>query len=248
MQRTRLVTTLAALGLAVLAAPPARAQADARPTVAVLYFNNGSFGKDRADYDALGRGIADFMITDLAGNPTLRVVERQAIDQLIKEQDLGQTNRVDVETAVKLGKLLQARYMVLGGFVASPNGTVDLTARAVEVETSRIVHVDAVKGKTDAFMDVIRQLSDRMNKGMKLPDIPRRTASTTPTPSPTTGPQVAAALPQKVPFAAVMLYSKALKAVNEGKKDEGVSLFKKCVTDFPDFDKPKEELKRLGAG
>ena len=238
MQLTRLVTTLAALGLAVLAAPPARAQADARPTVAVLYFNNGSFGKDRADYDALGRGIADFMITDLAGNPTLRVVERQAIDALIKEQDLGQTNRVDVETAVKLGKLLQARYMVLGGFVASPNGTVDLTARAVEVETSRIVHVDAVKGKTDAFMDIIRQLSDRMNKGMKLPDIPRRTASTAPTTSTST--QVAAALPQKVPFAAVMLYSKALKAVSEGKKDEGVSLFKKCVTDFPEFDKPYE--------
>lgn len=246
MQRTRLVTTLAALGLAVLAAPPARAQADARPTVAVLYFNNGSFGKDRADYDALGRGIADFMITDLAGNPTLRVVERQAIDALIKEQDLGQTNRVDVETAVKLGKLLQARYMVLGGFVASPNGTVHLTARAVEVETSRIVHLDAVKGKTDAFMDIIRQLSDRMNKGMKLPDIPRRTASSAPTTSTST--QVAAALPQKVPFAAVMLYSKALKAVSEGKKDEGVSLFKKCVTDFPEFDKPKEELKRLGAG
>ena len=245
MQLTRLVTTLAALGLAVLAAPPARAQADVRPTVAVLYFNNGSYGKDRADYDALGRGIADFMITDLAGNPALRVVERQALDQLMKEQDLGQTNKVDVETAVKLGKTLQARYMILGGFVAQPNGNVDLTARAVEVETSRIVYVDAAKGKSDGFMDIIRQLSDRMNKGMKLPDIPRRTAST-----PTTGggTQVAsAALPQKVPFAAVMLYSKALKAVNDGKKEEGVSLFKKCVADFPEFEKPKEELKRLGA-
>ena len=246
MKRTRLVTTLAALGLAVLAAPPARAQADVRPTVAVLYFNNSSFRKDRADFDALGRGIADFMITDLAGNPALRVVERQALDALIKEQDLGQTNRVDVETAVKLGKMLQARYMILGGFVAEPSGDVNLTARAVEVETSRIVYVDNVKGKVEGFMDVIRQMSDRMNKGMKLPDIPRRTASA---PAPTQGgTQVASALPQKVPFAAVMLYSKALKAVNDGKKEEGVVLFKKCVTDFPEFEKPKEELKRLGAG
>ncbi len=244
MQRTRFVTTLAALGLAVLAAPPARAQADVRPTVAVLFFNNGSFGKDRADYDALGRGIADFMITDLAGNPALRVVERQAIDNLFKEQDLGQTNRVDVETAVRLGKTLQARYIVIGGFIADPRGNVELNARAVEVETSKIVYVDKSGGKADAFMDVIRQLSDRMNKGMKLPDIPRKTASAMPTSS---GTQVAAALPQKVPFAAVMLYSKALKAVNDGKKDEGVSLFRKCVTDFPEFDKPKEELKRLGA-
>lgn len=246
MQRTRLVATLAALGLAVLAAPPARAQGDQRPTVAVLYFNNGSYGKDRADYDALGRGIADFMITDLAGNPALRVVERQAIDNIFKEQDLGQTNRVDVETAVKLGKTLNARYIIIGGFIADPRGNVELNARAVEVETSKIAYVDKASGKADAFMDVIRQLGDRMNKGMKLPDIPRRTAMATPTSSPT-GTQVAVALPQKVPFAAVMLYSKALKAVNEGKKEEGVSLFKKCVTDFPEFDKPKQELKRLGA-
>ncbi len=247
MLRTRFVTTLAALGLAALAAPPARAQGDVRPTVAVMYFNNGSFGKERADYDALGRGIADFLIADLAGNPALRVVERQALDAIMKEQDLGSTNRVEVETAVKVGKLLNAHYMVLGGFIAQPNGTVSLNARAVEVETSRIVHVDQVSGKTEAFMDVIRQLSDRMNKGMKLPDIPRRTASAAPATAPA-GTQVAAALPQKVPFAAVMLYSKALKAVNEGKKDEGVSLFKKCVTDFPEFDKAKDELKRLGAG
>ena len=48
-------------------------------------------------------------------------------------------------------------------------------------------------------------------------------------------------------FAAVMLYSKGIKALGEGNKSEATTLFKKCVTDFPEFEKPKEELKRMGA-
>ena len=246
MKTARFVSTLVAAGMALAPAAPLAAQAsDQRPTVAIMYFSNASFGKDAKDYESLGRGIGDLMITDLSSNPGIRVVDRDAIDKLMKEQDLGNTQRVDQETAARIGKLLGARYMVFGSLIVDSKGSVTLNARAVDVETSRIAYVESVTGKSDAMMDVIRQLTDKMNKGMKLPDLPRRTAMT-----PTTGgsQQVAQApLPQKVPFAAVMLYSKALKASNEGRKDEAVTLFRKCVTDFPEFDKPKEELRKIGA-
>ena len=152
---------------------------------------------------------------------------------------------MDQETAAREGTLLGARYMVFGSLIVDPKGAVTLNARAVDVETSRIAYVESVTGKSDAMMDVIRQLTDKMNKGMKLPDLPRRTAMV-----PTSGgsQQVASApLPAKVPFAAVMLYSKGLKASNEGRRDEAITLFKKCAVDFPEFDKPKEELKKIGA-
>ena len=247
MTRFNIVTTLAAAALAfapLVPSAPANAQSDQRPTVAIMYFNNGSFGKDAKDYDALGRGVADFLITDMASNPAIRVVERQALDAIMKEQDLGNSQRMDSETASKIGKLLGARYMIFGGFIADPKGNVQLNARAVNTESGMIVHTDAVSGKADGMMDVIRGLSDKLNKGMKLPDLPRRTAMA---PS-GGGTQVAQApLPQKVPFAAVMLYSKGIKALGEGNKAEATTLFKKCVSDFPEFEKPKEELKRLGA-
>ena len=249
MNHPRLVTTLAAVALAMaLAIAPAAtvaAQADARPTVAIMYFNNGSFGKDAKDYEALGRGVADFLITDLSSNPGIRVVERDALDKIIAEQNLGTQNRMDQETASRVGKLLGARYMIFGGFIADPKGNVQLNARAVNTETGMIVHTDAVSGKADGMMDVIRQLSDKLNKGMKLPDLPRRTAMA---PSGGGGTQVAVApLQAKVPFAAVMLYSKGIKALGEGNKAEATTLFKKCVSDFPEFEKPKDELKKLGA-
>lgn len=247
MTRFKIVTTLAAAALSfapVVPSAPVQAQSDQRPTVAIMYFNNGSFGKDAKDYDALGRGIADFMITDLASNPGIRVVERDALDKILKEQDLGNSQRIDQETAARIGKLLGARYMILGGFIVDPKGNVQLNARAVNTETSAIIHTDAVSGKADGMMDVIRGLSDKLNKGMKLPDLPRRTAMA---PSGGGGSQVALApLPQKVPFAAVMLYSKGIKALGEGNKGEATTLFKKCVSDFPEFEKPKEELKKLG--
>ena len=245
MKTARFVSTLLAAGIALAPAAPVAAQSsDQRPTVAIMYFDNNSFGKDAKDYEALGRGVADLMITDLASNPGIRVVDRAQLDKLIKEQDLGSAQRVDQETAARVGKLLGARYMVFGSLIVDPKGMVTLTGKAVDVETSRIAYVESVTGKAEAMMDVIRQMTDKMNKGMKLPDLPRRTAMV-----PSSGSQqvAQAPLPQKVPFAAVMLYSKALKASNEGRKDEAVTLFKKCVTDFPEFEKPKEELKKIGA-
>ena len=247
MTRLKIVTTLAAAALAyapVVPSAPVQAQSDQRPTVAIMYFNNGSFGKDAKDYDALGRGVADFLITDLASNPGIRIVERDALDKIIREQDLGNSQRMDQETAARIGKLLGARYMIIGGFIADPKGNVQLNARAVNVETSQIVHTDAVSGKADGMMDVIRQLSDKLNKGMKLPDLPRRTAMV---PAGSSSQVAQAPLPAKVPFAAVMLYSKGIKALGEGNRGEATTLFKKCVSDFPEFEKPKEELKKLGA-
>lgn len=245
----RILTASAAAGLALAAgaplAAPLAAQPDTRPTVAVLYFNNGSFGKDAKDYDLLGRGVADFLITEMSGNPAIRVVEREEIGKITGEQDLGASGRVDAETAVRIGKLLGARYMVTGGFIADPRGNMRLDARAIEVETSKIVHVDRVNGKADDVVTLIGQLAGKLNSGMKLPAIERRTGA-----APAPGERETAAAPaaeKKVPFAAVMLYSKAIAAKDQGRKDEAVTLFKQSLDKFPEFAKAKAELKALGA-
>src|ERR1041385_5263872 len=75
-----------------------------KPVVAVLYFDNNSIGKDRADYDGLGKGIADLLITDMASNPRVRVVERERVQKVLEEQNLVKAGAIDQNTAVKLGK------------------------------------------------------------------------------------------------------------------------------------------------
>jgi TolB-like protein len=240
--------TLFALSALAVAAPAVvAAQAtDQRPTVAVLYFNNGSFGPGAKDYDLLGRGVADYLIGELSGNPAVRVVERDQIGKITAEQDLGTSGRVDAETAVRIGKLLGARYMVTGGYIADPKGNVSLNARVFEVETSKIIHTERVTDKAENFVPLIGKLAEKLNSGMKLPEIPKRTGAT-PAPS-TTGSAVgqAPAPEQKVPFAAVVLYSKAIAAKDKGNKSEAVTLFKASLEKFPEFSKAKTELKNLG--
>jgi len=151
------------------------APADRRPTVAVMpNFDNGSV-VNHADYDALGKGIADVLITELSANNAIRVIERDRIQQLIDEQNLGASGRVDKGTAVQVGKLLGVHHMIFGGFIIDPKGQMRLDARAVNVETSEIEHVESVTDKADNMLAVLSTMADKLNKGMKLPALPAGT-------------------------------------------------------------------------
>jgi TolB-like protein len=174
MRPVRAVACLVAVLLGISSpADGQAARADSRPTVAAMpYFNNGAVGPNRADYDALGKGIADVLITDLATNPTIRVLERDRVQQLMDEQNLGSAGRVDQETAVKVGKLLGVHHMIFGGFIVDQRGTMRLDARAVNVETGVIEHVESVTDRADNLLAILSTLADKLNKGMKLPALP----------------------------------------------------------------------------
>lgn len=168
MIRTR---RIAAALAALVAAPAIGAAQDTRPVVAVLYFDNNSIGKDRADYDGLGKGIADLLITDLAASPRMRVVERERVQKLLEEQNLVRTGAVDPATAVKVGKLLGARYLVTGAFMADGRGTMVLTARAINLETGQITNPSRVQEKTDDVLALVATMSKRLDEELKLPAV-----------------------------------------------------------------------------
>src|SRR6266403_1896039 len=108
---------------------------DTRPGIAVMPFDNGgSYGQDKENFDALQKGIAGMLISELAQNPAARVVEREDIQRLLDEQNLGSSGRVDPQTAAKVGKLVGARYVVLGTFLDF-YGDFRVDARLVNVET-----------------------------------------------------------------------------------------------------------------
>ncbi len=92
--RARAVMTVLSL-VPVLLGAQQRSQ-DTRPGIAVLPFSNGgSYGQGKEDFDALERGIAGMMISELSQNPAARVVERQEVQHLLDEQNLGTQGRVD---------------------------------------------------------------------------------------------------------------------------------------------------------
>ena len=168
---------LALLALATVGVAPRLVAQDNRPTVAVLYFDNNSIGKDRTEYEGIGKGIADLLINDLAEKGSVRVVERDRIQQILAEQGLAKGGQIDQATMMRLGKILQAHYMITGGFMSDGRGSMVLTSRVFSTETSAISNPQKVQAKTDDVLGVIAQLSGKITSDLKLPAMAARPAA-----------------------------------------------------------------------
>ena len=207
---------LARVSFALIAAAlvaPVVLQAQAKPVIAVLYFDNNSIGRDRADYEGIGKGIADMLITDMAQNPNVRVVERERIQALLVEQNLTKEGTIDPATAIRIGKIIGAQYMITGGFMSDGRGTFVLTSRAINVQSSAITNPVRINSKGDDVLGMIAQLSERLNKDMQLPALQVGQAGSAPAATPAGQPaaaaQVAAAKPAEARPAAQAPATKA---------------------------------------
>jgi len=222
-----------------LVAAPAFAQADTRPTVAVLPFTNSAIGASNAELAPLSQGIADLLLNELAQNTGIRVVERANIMNLLREQDLARDGRVDEATAARIGKLLGAKHMVTGTFITNNRGTMVLTLKSIDSETGIIEWTHTGTGKTEEFLDLVAKVGAAANAGLKLPAL---------TPQVRQSSEARTAERKKVPFQAVMLYSRAISAQDAGKKDEAIELFNQTIARFPDFEDAKVARARLQGG
>jgi TolB-like protein len=245
MRMTRLIP----LAAAVVAFVPAAAQAQGKPTVAIMQFENGSFGKDARDYDGLSKGVPAMLITDMAGNSNIRVIERAEVQKLVDEQKLVTGGHVDAATAVKAGKLLGVHHMIFGTFMTDPKGGFRIDAKAVNVETGEIEHVERVDDKADNIMAAIGTLSSKLNTGLKLPPMTRRTGDAAPA---STGAQQAGAPAQqtsaapaaqpKLPMRVAVLYGKALDAKDKGDKSKATEYFSQVLKEFPSYEPATKEM------
>jgi TolB-like protein len=135
-----------------------------KKSVAVLYFDNYT---GKPDYDPLGKGIASMMISDLSSVPEIQLVERDRMQDLIKEIDAQHTKYFDSTTAVKVGRMVGAEYIVVGAFAAlDPKMRID--TRVVRVETGQIVKTAQVSGDEDKFFDLQQKLANKLIDGLGI--------------------------------------------------------------------------------
>lgn len=214
----------------VLAAAPVAAQ-DTRPGLAVLPFDNGgSYGQDKENFDALQKGIAGMLISELAANPAARVVEREQVQRILDEQNLGTSGRVDAQTAARVGKLVGARYMVLGSFIDF-YGDFRVDVRLVSVETSEIIKTESERAQRDHLFEIIRNVAAKLMRGANLPPLPRPAAEERQT--------------RQVPTEALTYYSRALLYQDRGQKERAIEMYGRAIEVFPEYAEAKEGLQRL---
>ena len=255
MRRNVSVGSLALVAAMVTGPVLLTAQTNA-PVVAVLYFDNNSFGKDHSDYDGLGKGIADLLINDMASNAAMRVVERDRIQTVLQEQELLKAKSIDPQTAVRLGKLLGAQYMITGGFMSDGKGTLVLTSRVISVETSAITNPVKLQAKSDDVLGLVGQLSAKLNSELKLAPLPRQSgeagakkpADVGGTDRKDAAQQVAqrsATRSQKLDVKTALLYSKALDEQDSGNPAKAAELYRAVLEKFPDFGPAKSNLAKV---
>jgi len=213
---------------------------DARPTVAVLYFTNAALISN-ADYAPLSKGMAEMLITELSKNPGVRVVERDRLQQLLAEHEVGSGDRVDKETAVRLGKILGAHHLLMGSFVIDPKQNMRIDVRSVNTETSQVEYVESIDGKADRMLGMVSDLGSKVNNGLKLPAIPIRVQKV--------GDTGASRPTSKVDqLRAVMMMSKALEQQDRGDVQGAIALYKQAIDADPSFERPKQLLASLESG
>lgn len=231
MRRHRyLLTVIAAV---LVSAPGAAQEFDTRPGIAVFPFTNGgSYGPGSEDLAPLQVGVQQMLLTELAQNSELRIVERSRLREILDEQGLVTGGQVDPQTAARIGQLVGARYAVTGAFV-DLYGTFRLDGRIVDVETGEILRTAEVRDRKQNLYDLLVELADQVTRGVRL--------------RPLAAEQVRERKAREIPAEAVLLYSRAQIFQDLGDRQGAIQLYRQLTEEFPEMTEAREALRQLGS-
>jgi len=270
---TRVFGAAAVAAAATFVLPAVSIAQDNRPVVVVFTFTNSSVGSARSEFDGVSTGLQDLLITDLASNTKIRLVDRAHLNEVLTEQKLAKDGQIDPTTAVRLGKILGAQYAVTGGFMSDGHGSLILTGRTIDIETTQITNPTKISGKADNVLAALTELSTKVSSNMNLAPKPGAGSrgdagnagksapaqsgygtKTATAPSnaanavlfakPTTKPD---AMKVKLDAPTLKVYSQALDAMDAKDNTKAIALFKQVLAKFENFEPAQRNLEKLGA-
>lgn len=111
-------TLMVLMASCIAAAVPAMMAAQGKPRVAVLSFEYDGVRSAAAaalgSSQDVGTGVSDVLVKELIDGGNFILVERNAIDAVLKEQNLSNSDRADPATAARIGRLLGVEAIILG--------------------------------------------------------------------------------------------------------------------------------------
>ena len=221
------MTRLSLALLALLTSPVALLSQQTSFAV-VPFESQQSFGLDQESLGALGGGIAQILASDLSRSPGGSAAPRSSTADAISSQDLGKAARIDAATAARIGKMVGARYVIMGNFV-DYYGKFRLNVRVVDAQSGAIIkgisNEDPKMQERDQMYLITQTMAQRILQELKLPP--------------------ATATPAEVPGAAVIAFSLGLQAEDAGNKAKAASLYQRALQSAPDFPEAKDALQRV---
>lgn len=224
MHKSALVlTAVCVLGSVAVRAVPAHAQD--LPTVAVLDFTSFMMGDGGAAVN-LGKAITAMLVTEFSNRDGIQVIERAQLNDMLREQDLVLSGRVDESSAIEIGKMLGAQYVLLGQ-ASSIVDNLRMDIRAVDVETSEIVAVLKKSDRTSELLSVVVALADEFGQQLNLVPPSDRPAM------------------ESIPVPATIAFSRAVDFEDRGELDRAIQEYERTLELHPSHRDAQLALERL---
>jgi len=123
--------------------------------IAVMEFKSLNPGTKNT---SLGSMIAEMFTTEVVNNNSFKIVEREQLNKVLGELQIGQSGVLDTTDAQKLGKILGAGAIIAGS-VMKMGDSLRIDSRIIQVETGIIVSAERRICKEN-LMDISSNIAD----------------------------------------------------------------------------------------
>ncbi len=198
------------------------------PTVAVLDFTGLMIGEG-GNSAPLGKAVSAMLVTELSGREGMRVIERQQLQDILTEQRLSLSGRVDEDTAIEVGVMVGAQY-IIHGQVTSIGDMTRMDMRAVDVETSEVLEVQKLSDKTSELLSLVVRMADIFTQKLRL------------------DPPSARARMEAIPVLATIAFSRGVDFEDKGDKEKAMEQYQEALRIHPGHRDAQKALDRLTGG
>ena len=133
--------------------------------VAIISFDNTT-GKI-SEFGDLGGPLRDMIVSDLSDVENLQMVDRQALEKVLNEQNLNNSKSFDATTATKIGKLLGAEVIITGTYFEM-YGSLRVDAKFINVETGAISFSVGADGAREKIFELKNTLANKIVEKLKI--------------------------------------------------------------------------------
>ena len=140
---------------------------EARPSLAVLYFDNLS---DDASLEWMRTGLTDMLVTDLSQSPNIRVLATDRLYQILDE--MGQLTEpvTSFDTVQTVAREANVETVLLGSF-AKAGGRIRISARLQDAGSGEILTSESVEGQgEESIFEMVDELTRRIKSQFEMPE------------------------------------------------------------------------------
>lgn len=193
-------------------------------SVAVTSFINSS---DGGNFDWLSIGLAESLATDMKKFPGLTVIEREGIEQILKENKLRDLNIVEYKEKQELGRFFASSHL-LGGSYRVDGDMITIKAALLDVKKDEVIGTTEISGKISNIFELERlMLMNLLSKFMEVDDAVKASILAG----------------EKTTLAAFEQVSKGKSLFYLGQSKEAREYFQKALETDPKYQAALQELK-----